>query len=57
MKRFLSVIALMSTCIIGNAQIDIHSHMIPESYMTAVKAMEWRWMRASLSRLGVLKGI
>lgn len=28
----------MSTCIIGNAQIDIHSHMIPESYMTAVKA-------------------
>ena len=38
MKRFLSVIALMSTCIIGSAQIDIHSHMIPESYMTAVKA-------------------
>ena len=38
MRRFLSVIALMSTCIIGNAQIDIHSHMIPESYMTAVKA-------------------
>ena len=28
----------MSTCIIGNAQIDIHSHMIPESYVTAVKA-------------------
>ena len=28
----------MSTCIIGSAQIDIHSHMIPESYMTAVKA-------------------
>ena len=38
MKRFLSVIALMSTCIIGNAQIDIHSHMIPESYLSAVKA-------------------
>lgn len=28
----------MSTCIIGNAQIDIHSHMIPESYLTAIKA-------------------
>ena len=28
----------MSTCIIGNAQIDIHSHMIPESYLSAVKA-------------------
>ena len=38
MKRFLSVIALMSTCIIGNAQIDIHSHMIPESYLSAIKA-------------------
>lgn len=38
MKRFLSVIALMNTCIIGSAQIDIHSHMIPESYLSAVKA-------------------
>ena len=38
MKRFLSVFALMSTCMIGNAQIDIHSHMIPESYLSAVKA-------------------
>ena len=28
----------MSTCIIGNAQVDIHSHMIPESYLSAVKA-------------------
>ena len=28
----------MSTCIIGSAQIDIHSHMIPESYLSAVKA-------------------
>ncbi len=28
----------MSTCIIGNAQIDIHSHMIPESYLSAIKA-------------------
>ena len=28
----------MSTCIIGNAQIDVHCHMIPDSYLTAVKA-------------------
>ena len=28
----------MSTCIIGNAQIDIHSHMIPESYLSAINA-------------------
>ena len=28
----------MSTCMIGSAQIDIHSHMIPESYRSAVKA-------------------
>lgn len=28
----------MSTCMIGSAQIDIHSHMIPESYLSAVKA-------------------
>ena len=38
MKRFLSVIALMSTCVIGNAQIDVHCHMIPDSYLEAVKA-------------------
>ena len=37
MKRLLSVIALMSTYMIGSAQIDIHSHMIPESYLSAVK--------------------
>ena len=28
----------MSTYMIGSAQIDIHSHMIPESYLSAVKA-------------------
>lgn len=28
----------MSTCIIGSAQIDVHCHMIPDSYLTAVKA-------------------
>ena len=28
----------MSTCIICNAQVDIHSHMIPESYLSAIKA-------------------
>ena len=28
----------MSTCIIGNAQIDVHCHMIPDSYLSAVKA-------------------
>ena len=28
----------MSVCIIGNAQVDVHSHMIPDSYMEAVKA-------------------
>ena len=28
----------MSICIIGNAQVDVHSHMIPDSYMEAVKA-------------------
>ena len=27
----------MSTYMIGSAQIDIHSHMIPESYLSAVK--------------------
>jgi len=27
----------MSTCIIGSAQIDVHCHMIPDSYLSAVK--------------------
>ena len=38
MKRLLSIITLMSICISGSAQIDVHCHMIPDSYLEAVKA-------------------
>lgn len=38
MKRLLGIITLMSISILGSAQIDVHSHMIPESYLEAVKA-------------------
>ena len=38
MKRLLSSITLMSICISGSAQIDVHCHMIPDSYLEAVKA-------------------
>ena len=38
MKRRLAIIAtLVSISQIGRAQIDVHSHMIPESYLEAVK--------------------
>ncbi|MBR3012718.1 MAG: amidohydrolase family protein [Bacteroidales bacterium] len=39
MKRHLATImALIGICSMGRAQTDVHSHMIPESYMEAVKA-------------------
>ena len=38
MKRLLGIITLMSISILVRAQIDVHSHMIPESYLEAVKA-------------------
>ena len=36
--RLIIPIILMSISSIGRAQIDVHSHMIPESYLAAVKA-------------------
>ena len=38
MKRLLSIITLMSISILGSAQVDVHSHMIPDSYLDSVKA-------------------
>ena len=38
MEKLLSIITLMSICITGSAQIDVHCHMIPDSYLDAVKA-------------------
>jgi len=38
MNKLLSIITLMSICITGSAQIDVHCHMIPDSYLEAVKA-------------------
>ena len=38
MKRLLAIFTLMSISILGRAQVDVHSHMIPESYLDAVKA-------------------
>ena len=38
MKRLLGIITLMSISILGRAQVDVHSHMIPSSYLEAVKA-------------------
>ena len=38
MKRLLGIITLMSISILGRAQVDVHSHMIPDSYLEAVKA-------------------
>ena len=38
MKRLLSIISLMSISIVGSAQVDVHCHMIPDSYLEAVKA-------------------
>lgn len=38
MKRLLSTLTLMSISILGSAQIDVHCHMIPDSYLEAVKA-------------------
>ena len=38
MKRLLVIITLMTVSIIGSAQVDVHCHMIPDSYMEAVKA-------------------
>ena len=38
MKKLSCIFALMSVCMICSAQIDIHSHMIPDSYLEAVKA-------------------
>ena len=34
------LITLMSISSIGRAQIDVHSHMIPKSYLAAVKALK-----------------
>ena len=36
--RLIIPIILMSISSIGRAQIDVHSHMIPGSYLAAVKA-------------------
>ena len=38
MKRLFAIFTLMSISILGRAQIDVHCHMIPESYLEAVKA-------------------
>ena len=39
MKRFLTGLMLLTlSSQAGRAQIDVHSHMIPESYLEAVKA-------------------
>ena len=38
MKKLFSILTLMSICIVGSAQTDVHCHMIPDSYLEAVKA-------------------
>ena len=38
MKKYISILVLASSCIIGSAQIDVHCHMIPDSYLNEVKA-------------------
>ena len=38
MKKLSCILALMSVCMICSAQTDIHCHMIPDSYLEAVKA-------------------
>ena len=38
MKRLLGIISLMSISILGSAQIDVHCHMITDSYLGPVKA-------------------
>ena len=38
--RLIIPIILMSISSIGHAQMDVHSHMIPKSYLAAVKALK-----------------
>ena len=38
MKRLLGIIVFMIISILGSAQVDVHCHMIPDSYRDAVKA-------------------